>query len=99
MVSVAPYPVRGRPLTSTAAGSTSFHPSSTSSSAATLSAALAAAKTASPVSASASSPLTILRVRAIVRSSPLLSKACLPTFPVQCPLAEGVPNSPRPGLI
>ena len=60
------------PLTAMASGSTTFQSSSTRYSSALASASLAWAKTASTVSASSSSssPLTILRASAIIRSSP-----------------------------
>ena len=68
-----PLPLAPLPLTASVSGSisTTFQPSSTSSSSAVASALLAWAKTSSIVSfSSSSSPLTILRARAIIMSSP-----------------------------
>ena len=59
--------------------STTFQPSSTSSSSASLSAFLAWANTSSIVSVSSSSPLTILRARAIIMSSPSSPYAARPS--------------------
>ena len=70
------------PFTAMVSGSTStgFQPSSTSSSSASLSAFLALANTSSIVSfSSSSSPLTILRARAIIMSSPSSPYAASPS--------------------